>query len=158
MARLSASEMYRRVHPVDISGALGVLDQVRFFGVNRNGPPEKFECDVSFPPFHQPIQSMIDRLRLGGEIRRTLLRRLAPRQGAPLHVDKWMPAGLDWRRFHIPLVSDEFVIMQWPEAGKAVWLEPGFLWEVRFDAPHEVVNCSDNPRIHLQIDVVDATI
>ena len=150
--------MYRRVHPVDISDALGVIDQVGFFAVNRGGPPEKFPCCVATPPFHQPIQSMIDRLRLGGEIRRTLLRRLDARQSAPLHVDRWMPVGLDWRRFHIPLISDEFVIMQWPDAGKSVWLEPGYLWEVRFDTPHEVVNLSDNPRIHLQIDVVDATI
>jgi hypothetical protein len=158
--RLAAGESYRRIKPVDISGVVPLLDGLPWFNVHGYGKtPDSFGCDVVLKSqFPAQVFELLDSLALGGTLARAILRRLEPRQSIPLHVDSWMPQGHDWRRFQVPLVSDEFVVMQWPDAGQSVWLEPGFLWEVRFDAPHEVVNCSDNPRIHLQIDVVDATI
>jgi hypothetical protein len=158
--RLAAGESYRRIKPVDISGVVPLLDGLPWFNVHREGKtPEAYGCDVvRVAQFPKPLLDLVDGLGLGGTLARAMLRRLKPRQCIPLHTDTWMPAGRDWRRFQVPLVSDNFVVMQWPDVGKAVWLEPGFLWEVRYETPHEVVNCSDNPRIHLQIDVVDATI
>ena len=158
--RLSAGESYRRIKPVDISGVLPLLDGLPWFHVNQEGKtPDAYGCDVVLKQqFPAQVFEVIDSLALGGTLARAVLRRLEPRQSIPLHVDTWMPAGMDWRRFQVPLVSDNFVVMQWSDDGRAVWLEPGFLWEVRYETPHEVVNCSDAPRIHLQIDVVDATI
>lgn len=158
--RLAAGESFRRIKPVDISGVVPLLDGLPWFNVHGEGTtPGAYGCDVVLKQqFPAQVFELLDSLALGGELARAILRRLDPRQSIPLHVDSWMPTGLDWRRFQVPLVSDNFVVMQWPDVGKAVWLEPGFLWEVRYETPHEVVNCSDNPRIHLQIDVVGATI
>ena len=85
-------------------------------------------------------------------------RKLGPRQGIAPHVDAWMPGEADWRRFQVPLVSDPRIIMRWPDDGVELYLEPGWLYEVRFDRMHEVVNGADIERIHLQIDQVNATI
>lgn len=48
--------------------------------------------------------------------------------------------------------------MRWPDDGVEEYLEPGFLYEVRIDRTHEVVNEADVPRVHLQVDQVNATI
>jgi hypothetical protein len=158
--RLTGGESYRRIKPVDISGVMSLLDELPWFNVHQGGTtPDAYGCDVvRVAQFTKPLLDLVDGLGLGGTLARAMLRRLKPRQCIPLHTDTWMPQDRDWRRFQVPLVSDNFVVMQWPDVGKAVWLEPGVLWEVRFDTPHEVVNLSDNSRIHLQIDVVDATI
>ena len=47
--------------------------------------------------------------------------------------------------------------MRWPAADVEVYLEPGFLWEVRVDCEHEVINDADVERIHIQIDQAGAT-
>lgn len=97
-------------------------------------------------------------LNLGGFTQRLLLRKLGPRQGMAPHVDTWMAAEADWRRFHVPLVSNPMIRMRWPDDGVDTWLEPGWLYEVRFDRLHEVVNPTDCERVHLQIDQQGATI
>lgn len=157
--RMAASESFRRIKPVDISDVLPLLGGLEWVHVNQGGKTsDYYGCDVCLKLGSPAFQELFAGLALGGQLARAVLRRLDPRQSIPLHVDSWMPQGHDWRRFQVPLVSDNAIVMHWPEAGHKAWLEPGFLWEVRYETPHEVVNCSDNPRIHLQIDVVGATI
>jgi hypothetical protein len=102
--------------------------------------------------------ALVESLDLGGTLARAVLRRLSPRQSIPPHVDDWMPAEADWRRFQVPLITHPDVVMRWPDDGVSVHLEPGFLYEVRYDRAHEVVHGAECERIHLQIDQVDATI
>ncbi len=109
-------------------------------------------------PVPAEIQWLVLMLQLGGKTERYFLRKLLPRQGIAPHIDDWVPAEKDWRRFQVPLVTHPDIIMRWPEDGVEVHLEPGFLYEVRFDRMHEVVNPTDCARIHMQIDQVDATI
>jgi hypothetical protein len=154
---LAQSEVYRVIGPVDLAPVLPILGALPFFAANQgNG---KYACDVvmqsQFPP---ALKSLLGGLELGGHTARAILRRLAPRQSIPPHVDAWMPAEADWRRFQVPLTSHPDIIMRWPNNGAALYLAPGFLYEVRFDRVHEVVNGADVARIHLQIDQVDATI
>jgi hypothetical protein len=151
---LAEHEVYRRIKPVDLAPVLGVIHTLEFSDsggvcawVTKQGsvaPPE--------------LVRLIHSLQLGGQTRRCFCRKLMPHQGIPAHVDKWMPQELHWRRFQIPLVSHPDIKMRWPDDGIEVHLEPGYLYEVRFDRMHEVVNPTDRERIHLQIDQVNATI
>jgi len=119
----------------------------------------KYPCDVVLSAhFPDEVKSLIGCLGLGGESVRALLRKLQPGQSIPPHVDDWMPAEADWRRFQIPIVTDPAIIMRWPEDGQEKHLEAGWLYEVRFDRVHEVVNHAKVERVHLQIDQVNATI
>jgi hypothetical protein len=104
------------------------------------------------------LQMLLRSLRLGGRTERCFGRKLMPHQGIAPHIDDWIPAEKDWRRFQLPLVSHPDIIMRWPDDGIQVHLEPGFLYEVRFDRLHEVVNPTDCERTHFQIDQVGATI
>jgi hypothetical protein len=157
--RLSPTESYRRIKPVDISRVLAIVDDLPWFHVNQEGrSSSSYGCDVVLKPFPNPVGDLIAGLGIGGRLARAILRRLEPLQSIPLHTDSWMPEGMDWRRFQVPLVTDSSIVMAWPEAGDSVYLEPGYLWEVRFETPHEVVNNWDGRRVHLQIDAVDATI
>jgi hypothetical protein len=159
MPRLAPEQSYRRIKPVDISRVLPIVNDLAWFHVNQEGKSAgSYGCDVVLKPFPNPVGDLIDGLGIGGRLARAILRRLEPFQSIPLHVDSWMPEGADWRRFQVPLVSDPSIVMAWPDAGESVYLEPGFLWEVRYETPHEVVNGWDGRRIHLQIDAVDATI
>lgn len=155
---LADGECYRLIGPVDIGPVLPLLDRLPFFAAGQSSPG-KYKCDVvlrsQFPP---ELQALLPALGLGGETARAILRRLGPRQSIPPHVDQWMPAEADWRRFQVPLVSDPSVVMRWPDDGQELWLQPGFLYEVRFDRTHEVVNGWDGDRVHLQVDQVGATI
>jgi hypothetical protein len=108
-----------------------------------------------FPP---EVHALIGALDLGGHLARAVIRKLTPRQSIPPHVDAWMPQEANWRRFQVPLVSHPDIRMRWPDDGVDVYLEPGYLYEVRFDRMHEVVHGADVERIHLQVDQVDATI
>ncbi len=101
---------------------------------------------------------MLNCLRLGGKTERVFFRKLPPYQGIAAHVDDWIPEEADWRRFQVPLVSDPEIKMRWPDEGVETHLQPGFLYEVRFDRKHEVVHNADCSRIHMQIDQIDATI
>ena len=155
-ALLDTDECYRALGRVDITGALDVLDDLPYFksGQSKAG---MYQCDVcvssQFPP---EINALVASLGLGGELARAVIRKLAPGQDIPPHIDDWMPAEADWRRFQVPLVTDPRIIMRWPDDAVEVHLEAGVLYEVRFDRLHEVINGSDKPRIHLQIDQVDA--
>lgn len=150
----------RLIKPVDIGPVVAVLDRLQFVHVNQGGTTaERYGCDVvlsnKFPP---ELAALVAGLGLGGETARAILRRLPPRQSIPPHVDRWMPAEADWRRFQLPLVTDPSVVMRWPDDGIEMHLAAGNLYEVRFDRTHEVVNGWDGYRIHLQIDQVNATI
>jgi hypothetical protein len=157
MPRLADGELYRRVCPADILDALGALDRLNFFATNRGGPPEKFPCEVAMRPFPPEIEAVVQAVPFGGRLARAIVRRLEPFQSVGAHIDTWMGDG-DWRRFHIPLVTDSRVIMRWPDDGAQVHLETGYVWEVNFSRLHEIVNGWDGRRVHIQVDVVDATI
>ena len=155
---LGHDECYRVIKPVDIGPVLSTLDRLTFISVGGSSP-EKYKCDVLLMPHFPPeLRDLATGLGLGGQIARAILRRLGPRQSIPPHVDAWMPAEADWRRFQLPLITDPAIIMRWPDDGVELHLQPGFLYEVRFDRRHEVVHGADVPRIHLQIDQVNATI
>lgn len=151
---------YRVIKQVDIQPILGVLNKLEFIHVNQGGTtPDRYACDVVLQvKLPKEVTDFIENLELGGSLARAILRRLPPRQSIPPHVDKWMPAEANWSRFQVPIVSDPSVIMGWPEKHTALYLKPGFLYEVRYDIMHEVVNNWDGERIHLQIDQIDATI
>lgn len=158
MPALLEREVYRQIKPVDIGPALQVLPTLQFMSVGLS-KPDQYKCDVvlrsHFPP---EVNALIESLDLGGETARAVIRRLAPRQSIPPHVDAWMPEEADWRRFQVPLISDPEIVMRWPVDGVAAHLAPGFLYEVRFDRTHEVIHGADCERLHLQIDQVGATI
>jgi hypothetical protein len=163
MPRLADNQCYQVVKAgVDVAPIVALLDRLPFMGINYHIPagsdPNRPACDVvladKFPP---DLLAFIGQLDLGGTTGRMVIRRLNPGQNIPLHTDAWMPGELNWRRFQIPLVSAPDVRMRWPNDGADVHLEPGNVYEVRYDRPHEVVNPSAT-RIHLQIDQIDATI
>ena len=153
----------RRIKPVDIGPVLAILPGLQFIGVNTAGSvadPNKYPCfavlQASFPA---ALKEFVAGLELGGRLARAILRKLPPLQSIPPHIDTWMPAEMDWRRFQVPIVSHPDIVMAWPDDGVAEHLEPGWLYEVRFDRTHEVVNPVPGvERIHLQIDQVGATI
>lgn len=154
-------DVCRKIKAVDISSVLAALAYVRFVAVNigsRN--PAKSPCSVSMPGARLPhaIEDFVAGLELGGESRRILLRKLAPWQGMPVHVDQYLASEASWRRFQVPLVSHPHITMGWPDDGVEMHLAPGWLYEVRVDRPHEVAHRAGCERIHLQIDQIDATI
>ena len=155
---LAADECYRAIKPVDIGPVLSIVDRLNFISVGGSSP-DKYKCDVALASHFPPeLQDFIAELGLGGELARAVVRRLAPRQSIPPHVDTWMPAEANWRRFQLPFVTHPDILMRWPADGAEIHLAPGFLYEVRFDRVHEVVNPTDVARTHLQIDQVNATI
>ena len=151
---------YRLIKAVNILPVLATLDQMQFVHVNQGGTtPERYGCDVVLEnKFTPELKQLLLDLNLGGETARAILRRLPARQSIPPHIDAWMPAEADWRRFQVPLVTHPDIIMRWPDDGVSVHLEPGFLYEVRFDRTHEVIHGANVARTHLQIDQVNATI
>lgn len=161
MAGLSDGEVYRKIKPVDLASVLADLPSLPFFAANIGGgrDPRRYACDVllksQFPP---SLHACVSGLDLGGRCARVLLRRLSPKQSIPPHVDEWMPQEADWRRFQVPLVTHPAILMRWPADNIAVHLEAGWLYEVRFDRMHEVINDAPIARTHLQIDQVGATI
>jgi hypothetical protein len=162
MPILRDDQCYQVVAEVDIEPVLAVWDRLPFFTANVSGSasnPNSYMCDVVLSSEFTPeLHDLIDKLGLGGSLARAVLRRLAPHQSIPPHIDTWMPAETNWRRFQVPLISHPSVIMRWPDDGQQVYLEPGFAYEVRYDRTHEVAHGADIERTHLQIDQVDATI
>lgn len=151
---LRNDEMYRRIGCVDIAplqhqahllefeDSGGVCAQVSKAGT---GPPE--------------LLFLLANLHLGGTPYRQFCRKLRPHQGIPPHTDSWIKEReLGVRRFQVPVISHPDIKMRWPDDGVEVHLEPGYLYEVRVDRKHEVVNNVDAERIHIQIDQIDATI
>ncbi len=157
---MNQAECFRRLEPVDIRPVLSLLDALPFFTANVGGKtPERYECYVvlstQFPP---ALTEFVDALGIGGRQGRAIMRRLEPGQGIPRHTDNWMPDEKDWRRFQVPVTSHPDIVMRWPDDGVSVHLEPGWLYEVRYDRTHEVINDTDCERIHIQIDQMGATI
>lgn len=75
------------------------------------------------------------------------------------HIDEWIVQGdLDIRRFQVPVVTHPDVVMRWLDDDVELHLEPGWIYEVRHDRMHEVVNDTDCDRIHIQVDQIGATI
>ncbi len=159
---LGEEEVYRQIKPIDISPVLAIIDKLPFFLANPGGSrddPKKMPCFVVLQrQFPKEVTELLDSLELGGELARAVIRKLAPHQGIPPHIDEWMPQEASWRRFQVPLISHPDIKMYWPDDGVEVHLEPGYLYEVRFDRLHSVVNPTDCVRTHLQIDQIDATI
>ena len=154
-------EAYRLYQPVDIAPVLAVLGKIEFVPVNIGSTvPWRSPCYVPSPGSLLPpeIPAFVAGLGLGGESKRILLRKLGPRQGMAPHVDEAFAGEEDWRRFQVPLVTDPRIIMRWPDDGQEAHLAAGWLYEVRFDRLHEVLNGADIDRVHLQIDQVNATI
>ena len=157
---LEAHECYRNLGPVEIEPVVRELDALRF--VDSGGV-----CAwVTDPKSKAPasLVALVRSLGLGGRSARMFCRRLAPGQSIAPHADSEiqhegsrLKAG-DWRRFHVPLKSHPQIKMRWPEDGQELHLEPGWLYEVRYDRTHEVVNPTLCERIHIQIDQVGATI
>jgi hypothetical protein len=158
LSALSADECFRLIKPVEIGPLLPALHSLPWFSSGQSSAG-KYRADVvllsQFPP---ELRGLLPRLDLGGETARAVLRRLGPRQFIPPHTDTWMPQEADWRRFQLPLVTDPSVVMRWQDDGQEVHLAAGWLYEVRFDRQHEVVNGWGGQRIHLQIDQVNATL
>jgi hypothetical protein len=154
---LAHHEVFKRIKPVDIAPVLRVIDRLEF--ADSGGKCAWVTKPGSVAP--PELTELLQGLQIGGQARRVFCRKLMPGQGIAAHVDdyeaEWKTGG-PLRRFHVPLVSHPAVRMRWPAVGIEQYLEPGWLWEVRFDRLHEVVHEADVPRIHLQIDQVNATI
>ena len=153
---LQPQEVYRRIKPLDILPALQVLDKLVF-------KDSKGVCAWVSDPAVQAPKELLQLVRscgFGGEYYRVFCRKLLPLQSISPHTDEhsWMTER-NIRRFHIPLVSHPSITMRWPNDNIEVYLEPGYLYEVRVDRMHEVINRSpDIERIHIQIDQGNATI
>lgn len=159
---MNENEVYRLVKSVDIEPILAIWDRLPFFLANAGGDrndPKRMPCHIVLQSkFPKEVNTFIAELGLGGDLARAVIRKLDPYQGIPPHVDEWMPQEASWRRFQVPLISHPDIKMRWPDDGVDLHLEPGNLYEVRFDRMHEVVNPTDVARTHLQIDQIDATI
>ena len=151
---LASNEVYQRLRAVDIAPVLSAMDTFHFHPTgNVCGEVTDHIC-----PHPAVLVAFIAGLELGGIEARAFLRKLPPRQGIEAHVDAWVPADQHWRRFQVPLTTHPDIVMRWPDDDVSVHLEPGWLYEVRYDRTHEVVNDTDSERIHLQIDQMGATI
>ena len=145
---LLVNECYKEVGKVDIGPLQRIADQLKF--VNSEG-----ECAwVTDPKFAAPseFRQLMQSLNLEGERIRQFCRKLIPGQGIPPHVDDWIKDPATWRRYQVPVVTHPNIKMRWPNDGVEVHLAPGFVYEVRFDRLHEVVNPTTSERIHIQID------
>ena len=154
------SEVVCRIRAVDISPVLAALGTMPFVAIcHGSTDPKHPPCSVVVPSTtSEVVTSLVASLALGGSPHRVFLRKLGPHQGMPPHVDEWMPADSGMRRFHIPLVSHPDIVMRWPDDDVALHLAPGWLYEVRFNRLHEVVNPTPYERVHIQIDQIGATI
>lgn len=139
---------------VDIAPVLAALSEFRFHDTHKW---TAWVTDHNSAP-HPALAAFVDSLELGGVQMRLFCRKLMPGQNIPPHTDSWIPADQNWRRFQVPLVSHPDIKMRWPDDAIEVHLAPGYLYEVRFDRKHEVVNQTDSERIHIQIDQMAATI
>ena len=155
------SEVYKRIMAVNILPVLAVMDRLQFVDICVGSTdPKHPPCAVVPPSVRLPdeVSHLVQSCGLGGTPHRVFLRKLYPHQGIPPHVDDWIPADSGIRRFHVPLTSHPEIKMRWPADDIEAHLAPGWLYEVRFNRTHEVVNNTDSERIHIQIDQVGATI
>lgn len=151
---MGPSDVYRRIKPVDIGGILEVIGALEFADSGN-------KCALVTKPGSaapEPLLNMVRGLELGGTFKRMFCRKLNPYQGIDAHIDDWILPEWNLRRFQVPLTSHPDIIMRWPDDEIEVHLEPGYLYEVRYDRMHEVVNKTPHARIHIQIDQLNATI
>lgn len=148
------NEVYRRIKPVDISGILAVMDKLEF--MESGGKCALVTRPGSIAP--EPLLQLVRGLELGGTFKRMFCRKLNPYQGIAPHIDDWIDPEWNLRRFQVPLTSHPDIVMRWPGDGIEAHLEPGYLYEVRYDREHEVVNETPHSRIHIQIDQLNASI
>ena len=160
MPGLRADQCYQVCKSVNLEPVLSILGRLRYSIVNKGSTnvyktPSRVVLPTDFPA---ELNQLIADLELGGKVGRHMIRELAPRQSIAVHIDDWMPAEADWRRFQVPITSHPDIVMRWPNDGVSVHLAPGWLYEVRFDRPHEVIHGADCSRLHLQIDQIDSTL
>lgn len=155
---LEPGECWRCIGAADIAPVLPVLAGLPFIQPNHQSSG-KYQAQVvlraHFPKELEDLRAAVEAI-VGGHTARAILRKLAPGQHIPPHVDDWMPAEAEWTRYQLPLVTDPRIIMRWPDDGQEVHLMAGHLYEVRYDRLHEVVNNGLVDRIHMQIDQVGA--
>jgi hypothetical protein len=136
----------RQVRPVDITVALAALPGTLFTDTGgTNG-------HIAQPGWLAPF---VESLQLGGHTAYAVVRKLPAGQGIPPHVDRG--AGVE-RRFHVPLLTHDHVTMRWPNERVEMHLEAGFLYEVRFDLLHEIVNVAPVDRVHVQVNTIGSTV
>lgn len=138
-----------KIKPVDVGEALLALQKTHF--VDSGGT----NGWLAQPEW---LDGFVAKLGLGGVVTRRLCRMLPAGQGIPLHTDGATFGSKRERRFHVPLVTHPDVKMVWPEDGVEEHLEVGYLYEVRYDCPHEIVHKAPVARIHIQINVQNATV
>jgi hypothetical protein len=155
---LSSTECYRLLKEVDITPVLEILADLKFVGSGDMAGASPSYVTIPSATLPDAVDHLVQSLGLGGSTHRRFFRRLEPGQGIPVHVDSWVPADANLRRFHLPIVSHPGIFMRWPDDHEQVYLMPGFLYEVRYDRLYEVVNRTTSERIHLQIDQIGATI
>ena len=161
MPALRDDQMFQVVAHVDVAPVVAMLDRLPWLGINGHikGDPNRPPCSVvlweKFPP---DLKAFAEGIALGGRLGRAILRRLDPGQNIPPHTDAWMPGEMNWRRFQVPITSHSGIVMRWPDDGVSAYLGPGAVYEVRYDRTHEVVHGASVPRVHLQIDQIDATV
>lgn len=152
---LQLHEFYKKIKPLDIEPVLKVIDKLEF---KDSGGICAWvsKADVQVP---EELLHLVRSCNLGGRYYRVFCRKLMPHQSIAPHTDNhdWMKER-NIRRFQIPLVSHPDIRMRWPKDGIEVYLEPGYLYEVRVDREHEVVHNADVERIHIQVDQENATI
>lgn len=141
--------MINKLRQVDIAPALALLPTLRF---EDTGGTNGWLADST------PLMSFVQSLGLKGKVFVVNCRMLPAGQGIPLHTDPktYAYAGVVERRFHVPLVTHPGVTMRWPGEGIEAHLEAGWLYEVRFDVPHEIVHRAPVDRVHIQINTVEA--
>lgn len=149
------NEVYKCIKKIDIQPVLRVIDKLKFENSGGVCAWVTAKDSVAPPELVQLLQS----LSLGGISKRVFCRKLMPFTGIAPHIDdhKWIQES-NIRRFQIPLISHPEIRMRWPDDGVEVYLEPGYLYEVRVDRTHEVIHNANCERIHLQIDQENATI
>ena len=155
---LASAECYRLVKPVNIAPLLAALDALQFVRAGNMAGAAPALVTIPSAELPETVTRFVAGLGLGGRTHRRFFRRLEPGQGIPLHVDDWIPVASNLRRFQVPVVTHPEIIMRWPYDGVEAHLAPGFLYEVRYDRHHEVVNTTASERLHLQIDQIGATI
>ena len=155
---LASTECYRLVKPVNIAPLLAALFALQFVRAGNMAGAAPALVTIPGAELPETVTRFVEGLELGGATHRRFFRRLEPGQGIPRHVDSWIPPGSNIQRFQVPVVSHPEIVMRWPDDGAEAHLAPGFLYEVRYDRLHEVVNETASERIHLQIDQIGATI
>ncbi len=147
---LKTEFLYLKLAPIDIAPALAVLASANF---GDTGGSNGWLTDPA------PFMPFVESLGLGGVILAVHCRLLPAWRGIPPHIDPFQHRSdsVQESRFHVPLVTHPGVTMRWPDDGVDVHLEAGYIYGVNFRRLHEVVHRAPIGRVHLQINVANAT-